>query len=286
MGASVRGFWREAKPYQRLCYVTGAALMVLGLLHLVGFVVLGGPWVGPVAWRKPFSFGLSFGLTTMTVAWIGTYLPMPRWVGWLLFGPLAVANTLEVLWVTVQRARGRLSHFNMRSPLDETLFMAAAAAIAVTVVVIAVLTVLAFARIDAPPSMASGIRGGLVALIFAMAVGVLMIGVGIAAVDAGRPPVMTFGEAGSLKVPHAAGMHGIQVLPGLAWLLSFTTLPGRRQQRLVRAACAGYLGIVLVSAVQTFGGLAPWDLRLGTGALLLASLLLLAVPVVSAIRDA
>ncbi len=86
------------------------------------------------------------------------------------------------------------------------------------------------------------------------------------------------------RVPHAAGMHGIQVLPGLAWLLSFTTLPGVRQQRLVRAACAGYLGIVLVSALQTFGGLAPWDLRLGTGALFLASVLLLATPVVTGLR--
>lgn len=96
MGQSARGFWRDAVPYQRLCYVTGTALMVLGGAHLVGFVVLGGSWLGPVAWRKPFAFGLSFGITTLTLAWTGTYLPMRRWSGWLLFGALALANTLEV----------------------------------------------------------------------------------------------------------------------------------------------------------------------------------------------
>jgi len=122
MLASVRDCWRRAQGYQRLCYIVGILLMGIGLLHLAGFLALGGPWVGPLAWRKPFAFGLPFGITTLTLGWLATYLPMARRTSWLLFAMLATANTIEVLWVTTQRARGVSSHFNVNTPLDASLF--------------------------------------------------------------------------------------------------------------------------------------------------------------------
>jgi hypothetical protein len=33
-------------------------------------VVTGGSWEGPVSWRKPMSFGLSFGVTLATIGWV------------------------------------------------------------------------------------------------------------------------------------------------------------------------------------------------------------------------
>lgn len=74
-----------------------------------------------------------------------------------------------------------------------------------------------------------------------------------------------------MKVPHAVGMHAIQVLPGLAWLLAFGSVDEARRVRLV-AAAAGYGLLVAVSLLQTFTGLARWDLGLLTGGLLLAGL--------------
>ncbi|MFL6101933.1 MAG: hypothetical protein ACJ74K_01115, partial [Actinomycetes bacterium] len=41
----------------RLCLVTAAVLIVSGLAHLLVFAVDGGPWYGPVSWRKPVTFG-------------------------------------------------------------------------------------------------------------------------------------------------------------------------------------------------------------------------------------
>lgn len=50
---------RRPRAVERLCYVTGAALIGAGLFHLGVFFVDGGPWTGPVSWRKTFTFGVS-----------------------------------------------------------------------------------------------------------------------------------------------------------------------------------------------------------------------------------
>jgi multidrug transporter EmrE-like cation transporter len=97
----------------------------------------------------------------ITLAWITGWLRLADRTRWLLLGPLALANTYEVVWVSTQRWRGVASHFNQDTTLDYALFLLGAAAIAVTVTVIVALTVLAFSAMQAPPSMALAIRAGL-----------------------------------------------------------------------------------------------------------------------------
>ncbi len=93
VGRSLRQLARDASPAQRLAYAVGTVLIGVGFLHLLGYVVLGGPWVGPVAWRKPFAFGVSFGLTTVTLAWLSGYQRLGRRLQWCLLAPLAAANS-------------------------------------------------------------------------------------------------------------------------------------------------------------------------------------------------
>jgi hypothetical protein len=104
--ATVRGWWAEARGYQRLAYVVGAALILVGLGHLAAWLVVGGAWAGPVSWRRPATFGISFGLTTVTLAWVTGHLRITDRTRWLLLGPLAAATSYEVAWVVVQHARG------------------------------------------------------------------------------------------------------------------------------------------------------------------------------------
>jgi hypothetical protein len=66
MRASLLGAWQQAQPAQRLGYLVGGALILVGLGHLAGWLVVGGAWAGPVSLRKPTTFGISFGLTTIT----------------------------------------------------------------------------------------------------------------------------------------------------------------------------------------------------------------------------
>ena len=58
----------------------------------------------------------------------------------------------------------------------------------ITISVIVVVTVWAFTRPDVPPSMAWGIRGGLLALNLSVPTGVLMIVQGISHVSSGVRP--------------------------------------------------------------------------------------------------
>ena len=284
MRSTLLGYWRQARPPQRFTYVVGATLIAVGLAHVAAWLLVGGAWAGPVSFRKPTTFGVSFGLTTITLAWVAGHLRVSDRARWLLLGPLAVADAYEVVWVSVQRGRGVASHFNLDTPSDTRLFLAGGVAIAVTVVVIVVLTVLAFTAVQATPSMTLAIRAGLLILLVAQAVGSWMIqhGVGPAS-DGATSGLTTFGAAGVMKVPHAVAMHAIQVLPALAWLLSFTTLGERRRVRLVGVAILGYVALVVVSLMQTATGMAPLDVGVVAAVLYLLGVGLLGVAFLTAL---
>ncbi len=284
MRSSLLGYWHQARPYQRLGYLVGSALILVGLAHLAAWLLVGGAWAGPISFRKPTTFGISFGLTTITLAWIAGQLRISDRTGWLLLAPLALADTYEVGWVSVQRWRGVPSHFNFDTTLDLWLFLLGGAAIAVTVTVIVVVTVLAFTAMQAPASMALAIRAGLLILLIAQGVGGWMIGHGVGPASDGQTVgLTTFGTAGVMKVPHAVAIHAIQVLPALAWLLSLAAIDERRRLSLVRAATAGYLALVAVSLLQTFSGRAPFDVGVATAALYLLGVLLLGTAFLAAL---
>jgi hypothetical protein len=284
MRISLFGYWRQAHPAQRIAAAVGGALIVAGLAHLAAWLLVGGAWAGPISFRKPTTFGISFGLTTITLAWVAGQLRISERVGWLLLGPLAVADTFEVAWVSVQRWRGVASHFNFDASLDTRLFLLGGTAIAVTVTVILVLTVLAFTAGAATPSMALAIRAGLLILLVGQAVGGWMIEHGVGPASEGQTVgLTTFGSAGVIKVPHAVAIHAIQVLPALAWLLSFATLPERRRVGLVGTAALGYVALVVVSVLQTAAGLAPLDVGVVTAALYLLGVGLLGIAFAAAV---
>jgi hypothetical protein len=285
MRASLLGYWHQARPWQRLGYLVGGALVVVGLAHAVAWLLVGGAWAGPVSFRKPTTFGLSFGLTTITLAWVAGHLRISDRTGWLLMVPLAVADTTEVVWVSLQRWRGVASHFNDDTAFDNLLFVVmGGVAVAVAATVILILTVLAFTSMRASPSMALAVRAGLLILLVAQAVGGWMIQHGVGAAGEGATDgLTTFGAAGVMKVPHAVAIHGIQVLPALAWLLSFAALPEQRRLGLVRLATGGYVALVVVSVLQAAGGVAPFDVGVVAVVLYLLGVALLGVAFVAAL---
>lgn len=285
--AALRGFWAAARGYQRLSYLVGAGLIAIGLAHAAIWAVAGGSASGALSWRKPTTFGISFGLTTLTLGWVASYLPVRRTIGWIAAGLLCAATGYEVAWVVIQHARGQLSHFNDTTPLDERLFVLGAVMVAVAIAVIAAMTLAAFVRTTAPAAMALAIRSGLVALLAAQATGVWMLLHGLALLDADADPTVqsmsTYGAAGSMKFAHAVPMHAIQVLAALAWLLSLSGLPQRRQAQLVALAVVGYAGLFGVALLRTTSGLAPVELLDASTLGYLLAAAFLAAPAVAAV---
>lgn len=278
--------WRRGARPWRIAYAVGAVLMAVGLAHGLAWLVVGGAWDGPVSFRKPFSFGLSFGLATITLAWFADRLRLGQATAWALLTPLAVANTTEVAWVSVQRARGVAAHFNFATLVDTALYVAVGAgAIAVSATVTVVLTLLAFRRRTDEPALTLAIRVGLVLMLTAMIAGGAMISVGNARAETGQTnDLVQWGAAGNMKVTHAIGLHGVQVLAGLALWLSATAMPPARRTVTVAAAAAGYSGLLVAGTLQWFDGRALTQPGALDGALWLGSIATLAAVAITALR--
>lgn len=240
MLSDLRAFWADAGPLGRAGYRIGVALMVSGLFHLGVFVVDGGPWEGPVSWRKAVTFGLSFGVTLITIVWVASFVPLrPRERTWLL-GAFTAACVLETALVTMQVWRGVPSHLDQETTFDTIVSRVLAAGGGVLIIVIATLTAASFRASPAvAPSMRLAVRAGFVALDVALLLGAVMIARGVTEVVAGHQQ-RAYLVGGFLKPGHAATMHGILVLPALAWLASFTGWSEQRRRRIVGLGTAGY----------------------------------------------
>ena len=269
-----KGRFTPVASYQRFGYVCAALLVASGLFHIGVYAVDGGPWQGPVSWRKPVVFGLSFGITLATITWIATFLRPGRAVGWLLVGLYSLASLAEVFLISMQAWRGVPSHFNENTTFDITVFNWMGMLVTVIAVLSVVVAIWSWVRIDAPPSLALAIRLGLLLMLVSNGVGAQMIAEG------GN----TFGADGALKVPHAVTLHALQVLPALALVLLAGRSTEMRRVRVVELGAAGYVVLIGSTMVQTYAGRGPLDLDVASAAFALIGLALLATSAVLALR--
>src|ERR1041384_4701405 len=137
---SLASTWVDGSRVERVALAVGGLLFLSGLTHVVVLIVSGGTWVGPVSLRKAATFGLSFGLTLATVAWVVHLLAVR---GWLL-GAFTVTSVVETSLVSMQAWRGVPSHFNFETGFDTAVSMALAAGGFVIMVTIIGLTLAAF----------------------------------------------------------------------------------------------------------------------------------------------
>jgi hypothetical protein len=285
MAAELSRLWRRRAPYQTFAYYAGALLVASGLVHAVIFLIDGGPWAGPVGWRKPIVFGLSLGVTTIFLSWFMSYVRVRPGTGWILMGMIAVCSVVEYVLITAQAWRNVPSHFNDSTPLNEIIWIGMGVNIALVWIASLGVTVLVFRRFQGPPSLALGMRSALVLLFVGNLLGGVIIGNDMDAFGQRGAESSIFGAAGQIKVPHAVALHALQVLPIIAWVSSFADLSEDRRIRIVAVACVGYAGVVIVNVLQTFGGVAPLELSVVTGTLLLISAALLLVAVAATARS-
>lgn len=232
----------------RWLYAVAGVLVVSGLVHLGVFVLDDRPWHGPLSWRKPATFGLSFGLTLATITWVTSYLRIAERTRAVLLAVFAVDCVVEVAGITLQAWRDQPSHLNTSTPVNAAVAYTLAAGGAVLVVVLGAFAVVALrGRVLGPPSMVLAVRAGFALLLAGLASGAAMIAVGTTAMRTG-PAAHAYDVTGFLKGFHAVTLHGVLVLPGLAWLLTRRTDEARRY-RMVLAAVGAYGVAALVVLV-------------------------------------
>jgi hypothetical protein len=122
-----------------------------------------------------------------------------------------------------------LNHFNVETPFDALVGRGLAIGGVVFIVLIAALTFAAF-------------RPG----------AIVPISLRLVFAD---ERVAAYTTGGILKPTHAVTMHGILVLPLLAWRVSFANVSEQRRLTIVLLAAAGYLALIAVVAVESFARL-------------------------------
>jgi hypothetical protein len=259
--------------------VAGTLLVASGLAHLAVWAALGGPWEGPVTWRKPILFGISGGLTCWSLGWVWAALPWRRGDGHLAWAT-AAALVVEVALIDLQRWRGAASHFNRDTPFDSAAYDVMTWLILGVTLVIGDLTVRCLvSAVRLPPDMLLAARAGLGLLAISCLLGIWAGAAGETRRAAGLPPE-TYHAAGVLKFPHGAALHALQSLPLLAWAARRVGVATRGRVRLVAAAAVGNALFGCYAFAQTLLGRSRFDVVPMTAALLVAAFVLLAVPAV------
>jgi hypothetical protein len=240
------------KTIERAAYWTGGLLILSGVIHLTMQLTSGGTWEGPLSLRKPTTFGLSFGLTLVNVTLIASFVPLKNRSRALLLGLFTAACVLETFLVSLQTWRGVPSHFNVETPFDAAIAQTLALGGFTLVAIIIVLTVAVFRHGKAlPPPLGLAIRAGFVALVGAQVAGGVMIATGMRLVFGGDPQG-AYAMGGWLKPVHGILMHGILVLPLLAWLMARSNWDERSQMRVMHTAIAAYALVVAVTLMTAF----------------------------------
>lgn len=261
---------------QRALDVVGWILLGSGLLHLVVWVVQGGGWEGPLSWRKPILFGISTGLTALSLAWLWSWTPPRSRAATVAATATALALLLEVALVDVQCWRGRASHFNHATPLDG----AVSDAMNLLIAGVTLFLVWLAARFLRGTPRRDGIamddatllaaRAGLVLLLWSCALGFWATWHGERQIATGRPPEL-YGAAGVTKFAHGAAIHAIQWLPAIAWFAARRGLSDAARLRLVRLGVAASSLVAVASLLSVLQGRARSDPAPLAAALFLAA---------------
>ncbi|PBC60825.1 hypothetical protein BKI49_27435 [Streptomyces sp. Tue6028] len=237
------------RPAERLCYATGALLVLTGCAHLAVFAVDGGPWDGPVSWRKPVTFGLSFGLTLIAITWVTSYLRVGSRLRTALLVVFAADCVVEVGGITLQAWRRVPSHLNMETGFDTAVSMTLAVGGGVLVVLFTVFAVASFrGRPTGPAGMPLALRSGFAILLVALLSGAAMIARGVVLTRTGHQEA-AYHSTAPLKPLHGVSLHAVLVLPALARLLSRTAWSGAARQRIMYAAVGCYTAAVVGAGV-------------------------------------
>jgi hypothetical protein len=238
----------------------GLVLVASGLAHALFWAIRGGPWEGPITWRKPILFGISGGLTSLSCGWVWAKLPPRRGDTWLA-AAAAWALLVEVLLIDLQKWRGVASHFNRATPLDSLLYDAMGVLILFVTAVIVDLTVrLVRSGAGMTPDMLLAARAGMALLVISCGLGIWVSVNGDMRVAAGLEPER-YGAAGVPKFPHGAVIHAIQWLPAIAWGARRAGFAMATRRRLVIVATAATAALLVFALVQTLTGHARFDIR-------------------------
>ncbi|MFD0990772.1 hypothetical protein ACFQ1R_11740 [Mariniflexile jejuense] len=183
---------------------------------------------GVSAWAKPFNFFISISIFAFSMALYLDYLDNQKQVT-IYCWSFMIFLSIELLMIAVQAARGRKSHYNIDTPLDRVIFALMGLSITVILIHTIYITFLFFIQkqFSVSDEMILAIKLSLIIMVIFMLEGYVMISlskhtIGSEDVTKGIPAFNWSKNYGDLRVAHFFGMHALQIIPILTFVLAST----------------------------------------------------------------
>lgn len=254
----IRAFLKETVRRNRLLALVGIAHFILFVLLIPAAILDPFEILGVSRWIKPMKFAISIAIFMLTMAWLLSYLEQRRRAVRVISRVIAITMVTEMALITMQSFRGVRSHFNEDSPFDAAVFTVMGLAIVINTFAV-IYAWLLFLRSGSSLDEVrlSSVRFGLFIFVVASLVGGVMAAhgghsVGVHDGSPGLPFVNWSTGAGDLRVAHFVGMHALQGIPILGWLLSTRRTQGAR--RWIQATSLLFLGLTILLTMQALAG--------------------------------
>ena len=270
--------WKLASSaVNRPLVFTGCVMLLTLAATLVAMLVDHRFITGAPAWMKPAKFALSITIYCFTISWLLTFLPNRPRLKALIANVTSISMIVEMAVLAIQAARGTTSHFNVSTPFDSFLWAVMGSFITLAFVAALLLAIQLIRQSLPDRAFALSLRMGVAISLVGMALAFLMtkptaqqmesmqqgqaaqhIGAHTVGTTDGGPGLPFLGWStvgGDLRIPHFVGLHALQLLPFLGWLLTRRRGLGEtRSVRLVWIAGCAYLGFVLILLWQALQG--------------------------------
>jgi hypothetical protein len=261
--------------------ILGGAMLITFLATLVGLLVDHRVITGAPAWLKPAKFAISVSVYCFTFVWLFGFVEnRPRLVR-LAANVTVVSFIVEMIVIIGQAARGTTSHFNLTTPFNSSLWFTMGAFIVLVWTMNLLLAIMLLRQRMPDQAFAWSLRLGVLISSIGMAAAFFMVtptpeqaaaiagsygprivgahSVGVADGGPGVPVLGWSTVGGDLRVAHFVGLHALQILPFLGWLLTrrksvFALLAANDRLALVWTGGLGYLGLVVLLTWQALRG--------------------------------
>jgi hypothetical protein len=280
----LQGWWRENAPLTLL----GIMMVVALLLTTIGIFADPRIITGQPAWLKPAKFAISIAIYSFSFVWLLTFIKGRPRLKAIAAWVTVITMVVEFVIIALQAARGTTSHFNFSTSLDAALFSAMAVAIVVAWLAGFLLAgMLALQKLP-DRALAVSLRMGVIISLIGMAMAFAMpsprteqlaaaqagqsdgiFGAHSVGIEDGGPGLPIVGWStvgGDYRVAHFLGLHAMQALPLLAFVLG--RVRGLREAArawLVGIGGVYYTGIVFITfwqATRAQSIIAPDELTL------------------------
>jgi hypothetical protein len=271
------------RRWHRPLLILGIACGVVALASLLAIPFDDRTIQGESVWIKAFKFGFSFFTYCLSLAWLLSHMTKLRRTGWAFGTLFAVISAAEVGVIVAAAAAGTYSHFNAsEDPFNQVVQLAFQFVPVMFLANLVIAVIVLFQRIG-DKAVTAVVRWGLLLSSLGMFAAFFIVTVGgqgkRTAVDAnGNEVPLNAGHGvgdldgngmfltgwsttgGDMRVPHFIGLHGIQVLIGVAMLLGFVAArrawlrDERVRAAVVRWLSVGYLGVFATAVAQAVRG--------------------------------